>query len=106
MKRELNGLHITVLVSKVGGGIKNPLMSEFAGNSSCQNTEAVSKESLFAMHLTHALLLTFRKNYTAAGPSSSVWALWRDKNAARSNLPASKARILNFMVLKFLCFFS
>ncbi|KAK7992841.1 hypothetical protein PG996_012134 [Apiospora saccharicola] len=34
VKRELNGLHITVLVSNVGGGIKNPLMSEFTGNSS------------------------------------------------------------------------
>ncbi|KAK7943700.1 short chain dehydrogenase/reductase [Apiospora aurea] len=61
-KKELDGLHITVLVNNVGGGIKNPLMGDFLEYSHRQNAEAVSKESLFAMHLTHALLPQLRKN--------------------------------------------
>ncbi|KAK8044664.1 short chain dehydrogenase [Apiospora rasikravindrae] len=61
-KKELDGLHITVLVNNVGGGIRNPLMGDFLEYSPRQNTEAVSKESLFAMHLTHTLLPQLRKN--------------------------------------------
>ncbi|KAK8085299.1 hypothetical protein PG997_006570 [Apiospora hydei] len=61
-KKELDGLHITVLVNNVGGGVKNPLMGDFLEYSPRQNAEAVSKESLFAMHLTHALLPQLRKN--------------------------------------------
>ncbi|KAK7932401.1 short chain dehydrogenase [Apiospora marii] len=66
VKRELESLHITVLVNNVGGGVKNPLMGDFTEYSPRQNTEAVSKESLFAMHLTHAMLPQLRNNHDGA----------------------------------------
>ncbi|KAK8069101.1 hypothetical protein PG994_005717 [Apiospora phragmitis] len=62
VRNELEVLHITGLVNNVGGGNRNPLMGDFLEYSPRQNTEAVSKESLFAIHLTHALLPRFRKN--------------------------------------------
>lgn len=74
VKRELDGLHITVLVNNVGGGIKNPLMGDFTEYSPRQNTEAVSKESLFAMHLMHVLLLQFREKHGDA-PVVSVGSM-------------------------------
>ncbi|KAK6846105.1 hypothetical protein PG987_001293 [Apiospora arundinis] len=64
----LRDLHVTVLVNNVGGGIKNPLMGDFLEYSARQNAEAVSKESLFALHLTHALLPQLRKN----GPGGAL----------------------------------
>ncbi|KAK8120713.1 short chain dehydrogenase [Apiospora kogelbergensis] len=68
IRNVLGDLHITVLVNNVGGGIKNPLMGDFLEYSARQNTEAVSKESLFAMHLTHTLLPQLREN----GPGGAL----------------------------------
>jgi hypothetical protein len=76
VKHKLDGLHATGSVNSADSGIRDPLMGDFIEDSSRQSTKAVSKDSIFGMHLRHALLLTFWKNYAAAVFWSSVWDLW------------------------------
>ncbi|KAI1327588.1 putative oxidoreductase,short chain dehydrogenase [Xylariaceae sp. FL0255] len=62
IKRELEGLHLTVLVNNAGGAPVDPVCQSIANSSELHIAENISLNALFPLQLTRALLPMLQQN--------------------------------------------